>query len=508
MVTTPRGGLHCHSSDLADWQRDTSFIEIEPTPKLEPGEVKTFEQAITVDLCRERTYETSLIPTIPGTPFNCRYGQEDYNFEISPKFQDEDGKEEEEEERKCSSLSLQVEIECKTRDGVECRDYWRRQAGPEVESACERGEMWLVDIDYTYKFWNFAPEAALEIDLVRTWKGQNGFGSSYNLHPRLTKSKLRAGQTTKIKENMRVDACTAAVHTTKLKAEADTTEEGRKCRTSSGLEYEFRVGRPDTCTLEPSIRCIPPPPAVSCEGLIQGAAERCQGRPLSIEMLYQGGGCGQTNTSQAIPCFDFYGGPPTVEGMSSYIVVTDGKDPEIIYHSDNVEVGSTFRLSNNEERFDASLVSIIVYGSSDLSPSNVLQSMVFDSSCSQDLFLKDRLGALQIVEWHDEEQGLVSAYSNVTFDLYLSVPKDIQGNSLVMTEWSSTASWGKIYNQTDDVWGNVVVPGDTVESGFIAYLDLTRPPREYNVTLEIAGVTDRGTKCRGSASFLAARGLR
>ena len=71
--------------------------------------------------------------------------------------------------------------------------------------------------------------------------------------------------------------------------------------------------------------------------------------------LYNGGDCEQSFNVQGEQglffCTDLDGGPPTVRGESSFIVVTDTKG-ETIYHSDWVEVGKPFVLSDGGNNFD------------------------------------------------------------------------------------------------------------------------------------------------------------
>jgi len=216
-------------------------------------------------------------------------------------------------------------------------------------------------------------------------------------------------------------------------------------------------------------------------------------------MLYNGGDCSQTYTPQVadpdkFSCEDVNGGPPTVDGEQSWIQVFALKDPSIIYHSGYVEVGTIFYLEDGGNRVEADM-NATIYSSDVLTPANTLQRIKFHSSCSQNLFLKDRFGAIQLVEWFNEEQGLISCFANATFDFEITIPFDIRGDSITLTSLTSITSWG-VFNLTDDVFGLTLVPGDTLQASFTVTLDLTEV-RTYELLTQIVGVTDQGVECRG-----------
>jgi hypothetical protein len=211
-------------------------------------------------------------------------------------------------------------------------------------------------------------------------------------------------------------------------------------------------------------------------------------------MLYNGGDCSQSYNIQdadKFGCTDFAGGPPTEDGVESYIVVTDLKGEGIVYHAANVPVGSVYYLNDNGERFVADQ-SIMIY---DREGGTLLQDVYYHSSCSQNLFLKDRFGASQLVEWINEEQGLVSCFANASFDLAITIPFTITGSELTVTELFSITTFG-VYNLTDEVYGTVLQPGATITADFQVTIDLATP-RVYTFLTTIAGVTDLGVECRG-----------
>jgi len=334
-------------------------------------------------------------------------------------------------------------------------------------------------------------------------------GEQTDLLPFVSVNPLPAGQSTSIEEKTIIDVCAPTEYCIDLEAEADSPD-GIVCQDEDS--YKFTIGpKPPTptpppvtaaptlpCTIDFNSTCIPPPPATDCKA-IPPAVQQCEGRPLMMGMLYNGGDCSQTYTPQVqdpskFTCEDVGLGPPTNDGDLSYIVVIDKKDGEITYHSDWVEVGSIYYLTDNDERFVADM-NTTIYSSEDLSPASTLQKVTWHSSCSQNLFLKDRFGASQLVEWFNVEQGLISCFANTTFDLSVTIPIDIQGDSLTLTSLVSVTTWG-VFNLTDEVNGLVLAPGDSIEASFDVTLDLTSVQR-YELLTEIIGVTDTGVECRG-----------
>ena len=136
---------------------------------------------------------------------------------------------------------------------------------------------------------------------------------------------------------------------------------------------------------------------------------QCEGLPFHMVMLYNGGNCSQSfnvQDSQGLfLCEDFNGGPPTQRGTESWIRVTDLGGTRI-YHDNSVEVGNTFTLDDGNTRFVANQL-IKMYNSSQLIPENLIQTVQYHSSCSANLFLLDRFGAAQLMQWTNEDQGTI-----------------------------------------------------------------------------------------------------
>ena len=66
---------------------------------------------------------------------------------------------------------------------------------------------------------------------------------------------------------------------------------------------------------------------------------------------------------------------------------------------------------------------------------NILQTVRYDSSCSRNLlFLKDRFGNSQLVEWTSDDVGLVTCFIEATVDITLVNPISATGSYIRLLE--------------------------------------------------------------------------
>jgi hypothetical protein len=275
-------------------------------------------------------------------------------------------------------------------------------------------------------------------------------------------------------------------------------------RPSTGSMTPAPTNRPSSesdCVLDFSIACEVN--GEECTAL-PPTIEMCTDRPYAMTMLLNGGDCNQSYSVQLFQpdkfsCTDVVeGGVPTEEGTDVFVVVYALNDPSIVYTYEYVPVGSTFQVNDGEQRFEADQ-NVTIYSSDQIGYDTMLQTLNFHTSCSQDLFLKDRFGAVQVVEWVNEEQGVVSSFANASFDVSVTIPMDITGSTLTLESFFAVTNFG-VYNFTDDVIGQVVVPGASVQVTFDVTFDLTQP-RRYTILAEIEGTTDEGSVCTGTAFY-------
>lgn len=137
--------------------------------------------------------------------------------------------------------------------------------------------------------------------------------------------------------------------------------------------------------------------------------EMCLSRPTSMTFVYTGGNCNQSYHAQEnnhFFCLDHSPeGAPAELGALSYIKVyyTTPNGRSRVYHSDWVRVGETFTLFDNGEELDDSLIMTIHQGEG--KEKKKVQEIIFHATCDGNMFLCDRLGAVQICGIINDDQG-------------------------------------------------------------------------------------------------------
>lgn len=257
----------------------------------------------------------------------------------------------------------------------------------------------------------------------------------------------------------------------------------------------------ESCEFDLEATCIPPPGSQTCNAT-PPPVQQCTGRPFEMGFLYNGGDCNQSYNVQGEQglffCSDLNGGPPTVRGEKSFIVVTDIKGEGIVYHSDWVEVGQSFTLSDAGNRFEANQLITIYNSSNTNNPNNIIQSLQYHSSCSSNLFLKDRFGAVQLIQWVNEDQGVISCFANQTFDLDITVPISIEGGPATITSLTVASNVDPFFfNFTDEIGGTFLSAGETLSTSIDVPLDLTHR-KTYNFLITVLALTANGQTCRGT----------
>jgi len=206
-------------------------------------------------------------------------------------------------------------------------------------------------------FYNFTNIGSTDMDITLIERYYNG--ETFDLLPFVPVNPLPVGETTFVEEKTTMNICQEQVSCVDIYTEASPELGGDICFANDTYKIFITTPPPTPrptlppiqptapptpppttpCTIDFTTACIPPPPATDCSA-IPPAVEQCQGRPLMMGMLYNGGDCSQSFTVQdpdKFGCTDIGAGPPTVDGDTSYIVVTAVKDPSIVYHSDPVD---------------------------------------------------------------------------------------------------------------------------------------------------------------------------
>ena len=176
----------------------------------------------------------------------------------------------------------------------------------------------------------------------------------------------------------------------------------------------------EECDITIQVDCIPleaeaSTNATSCEAL-PPLVTICEERPTWMQFKFYGGDCSQSANAQSegfFFCTDFAPIPP---GQPAFIRVIDTREPDLVFFEGTVEFNGLFNVSDaNGDRLPADM-NITMYASEN---GELLQEVQYHSSCSQNLFLKDRFGDSQLVAFFNEEQGLVDCFvtSNYTFTI-------------------------------------------------------------------------------------------
>mmetsp|Transcript_24780 Transcript_24780/g.35330 ORF Transcript_24780/g.35330 Transcript_24780/m.35330 type:complete len:798 (+) Transcript_24780:1-2394(+) len=220
---------------------------------------------------------------------------------------------------------------------------------------------------------------------------------------------------------------------------------------------------------------------------------RCESRPRSMVFRYNGGACTQSFNIQPptlFSCLDFQGGPPTQEGQESYIIAQDIRGLGVIYFEGFVKVGESFLVEDGGNQVQPNM-NITIWNSAVTTPENMVQTMVYHSSCSQNLFLKDRYGSVQLVIFVNDVQGEVTCFLNATYSFNIANEGDF---SFQLLSLFSVTNLGA-FNLTDAVLGQEILPGQgfVVERNIL--IDLTVRQR-YTAATTITGSSPQGNICR------------
>ena len=233
----------------------------------------------------------------------------------------------------------------------------------------------------------------------------------------------------------------------------------------------------------------------------------CKARPTGATMLFNGGGCEQSDNRQLLQftCEDFEGGPPVNEGDEAYVIVSDIKGRSIIYFEGIVRVGEEFPLYDDGNNFVTDQA-VTVYTPDQ---GTLLQSVQYHSSCSSNLELKNRFGSVQLVSFFNGIQGNVTCFETFSLMINVVLPIDVRGDSATFQSMTAQTNFAGFLDLTDQVVGTVVQPGGSVAVMLQGALDLTQR-REYTAVFSVTAITNpTGEICEGMSfdSFTAGNPL-
>jgi hypothetical protein len=217
----------------------------------------------------------------------------------------------------------------------------------------------------------------------------------------------------------------------------------------------------------------------------------CKGRPTSLVMRYNGGPCADSATTQKISCFDF-GTTPTQPGSRVYIVVMYRK---LVYFRGWVNVGGDFVIKSPSGAKLGASQSIVIYKSKDLSPGNVLQSLVYVGDCSEPLSLQSHFGASRVVGF-SVNGTTTKAFVDLAATHVIKVPPTSASRARLRS--LTTASRFQTYNLTSQVRGRTILVGNSYAVNFNLTVDLTNR-QEFKFLSTVVGVSSDKSTCSNTS---------
>jgi len=231
---------------------------------------------------------------------------------------------------------------------------------------------------------------------------------------------------------------------------------------------------------------------------------RCDDRASFMEYKFNGGDCGQSfNIQEAdqFECTDFLGGPPTTG--ASYLYVTAQKDPSVVYFSGFVNAGDNFPLTPPPgDNIEADSTVQIFNGLPPIEggTGTLLQQSDWHTSCSQNIFLKDRFGGIQLVLFIND-LGVTSCFVDVNFGFFIT--NEGASGDAVVTDFTTNIN-GETFDLLPSLPGPVP-PNGSMSVSLPYLIDMT-VRQLYTVSSFIGGVTTDGQDtCQdeGNLAFIA-----
>jgi hypothetical protein len=266
----------------------------------------------------------------------------------------------------------------------------------------------------------------------------------------------------------------------------------------------------DQCQIELNVQCTAPVD-LSLDGscnfdYLQPPA--CQQQPTQMTLRYNGGDCSRSHNLQrkSFSTCEDYGhdnsGPSLQKGVSSYIRAFDFGNSVNMYYDGFVKVGDDFAVSGSF----ADSLNITIYDPKSftntndiIQPENILQTLVVHTTCptpATNLFLKDRFGSIQLIEFQNSQQGTVSSFQILELSYEVSSDFDVELQLVDIVTNIENDNYG-IYNVTTYVAGTIIGPGNSISGVQTIAIDLSRRTK-YSAQGVAVGSKSEGHKCYGS----------
>jgi hypothetical protein len=211
--------------------------------------------------------------------------------------------------------------------------------------------------------------------------------------------------------------------------------------------------------------------------------------------LFTGNNCSQSRTVQkeTFICQDYQRIPAV--GERAYIYVTDINGHGTVYHNDYTTVGDMYNLTDKGLPFEDDMF-IYIYSSAERTEANLLQYVQYHSACSGDVFLNDRFGASQLVEWNNVQQGTVSSKGSVTLTVGVTIPLTAGQRNVTLDSLLVRTNFAGFLNLTNQVARDTLTAGSSIAVNVPNQIDLATSMR-YTLLADVVGGTDKGLVCTG-----------
>ena len=441
-----------------------------------PGDTVTVCETVVIDTCDDQCYETTTDVEVTMEDGKTCNDTDEYELCVNP------------------GCVTELEQTCK----IEGTDVPCDEIPPSDFEQCADGEN-MLPVEQCYKISNVGPTCGTITTFERTTDGAVvSFLDGIPEDERI----LCPGQDMEVCETVDVNTCEEKCYETSVEVIL-TMADGTICQQID--EYEFCVPPPTTesCNVEVDLACSTDVNRTedgsgNCDVIIP-IATRCDKRAAAMTWRFNGGNCEQSfNIQEAdkFVCTDFVDGGAPTEG-SAWLTVASVKNPEDIYFDGEVLVGDLFTMfaaDTMKGKFDADST-FSVYA--DSSKDQLLQESSVHTSCSQNLFLKDKFGSVQLLIF-ENEFGLFTCFVGATYSYTLT--NEAAANAGAIVEFTSTTN-GVVDDCLDDLPAPGIIPPDTtvvVDKEIL--IDMTIR-QTYDTTVFVRAVTPGGAQCSDTATL-------
>jgi len=338
---------------------------------------------------------------------------------------------------------------------------------------------------------------------------------TWSLTDLLQQNSLSPGEATFVERQVEINTCSGLEFSSQVNVGANLTNGEMLCQGSDEFTFKVAPLPPSVANNAPVPAPAPNPPTDSCvisltadclfagDGCFSGlscsipyigAFEPCLPPPDSVVMLFNGGGCEQSDafaTGQLVfSCDDFNGGPPVNFGDQAHILVEDNST---VYYDGVVLVGDLIpSFSTNSGLMQYVTIS---------TPDNrtVLQQMQYHSSC---LDLGVRYGPLQLVgRTLIETVGSGTGPATGSFSQEILVPITAFGDDVTLTNLIMQTNFAGLLDLTDQVAGETASPGGNVVVTLEGFIN-TASRLSYRMNYTVEGIRNSDGKLCAGADLL------